>query len=91
LIITSVFEKNAIFFAENCKKLQKVVIVTSNPGHPDPGFGPHFRDSCDRNFRHRNFGRVQQIADNCSEVIIIDGGDVGSDVVICSKAVGNCS
>jgi hypothetical protein len=32
LIITLVFEKNAIFFAENCRKSQKIVIITSTPG-----------------------------------------------------------
>jgi hypothetical protein len=32
-IITLVFEKNAIFFAENWKKWQKIVIITSTPGH----------------------------------------------------------
>jgi hypothetical protein len=31
LIITLVFEKNANFFAENCQKSQKVVIITSAP------------------------------------------------------------
>jgi hypothetical protein len=31
LIITLVFEKNAIFFAENCRKSQKIVIITSTP------------------------------------------------------------
>jgi hypothetical protein len=34
LIITLVFEKNAIFFAENGGKSQKIVIITSTPGHP---------------------------------------------------------
>jgi hypothetical protein len=29
LIITLVFEKNANFFAENCQKSQKIVIITS--------------------------------------------------------------
>jgi hypothetical protein len=33
LIITSVFEKNAKFFAENCRKSQKIVIITSTPGY----------------------------------------------------------
>jgi hypothetical protein len=33
LIITLVFEKNANFFAENCRKSQKIVIITSTPGH----------------------------------------------------------
>jgi hypothetical protein len=33
-IITLVFEKNANFFAENCQKLQKIVIITPVPGHP---------------------------------------------------------
>jgi hypothetical protein len=32
LIITLVFEKNADFFAENCQKSQKIVIITSVPG-----------------------------------------------------------
>jgi hypothetical protein len=31
-IITLVFEKNANFFAENCLKSQKIVIITSTPG-----------------------------------------------------------
>jgi hypothetical protein len=34
LIITLVFEKNANFFAENCLKSQKIVIITSTPGAP---------------------------------------------------------
>jgi hypothetical protein len=38
MIITLVFEKNANFFAENCQKSQKIVIITSVPGldHFDP-------------------------------------------------------
>jgi hypothetical protein len=35
VIITLVFGKNANFFAENCRKSQKIVIITSTPGHPD--------------------------------------------------------
>jgi hypothetical protein len=31
LIMTFVFEKNAIFFAKNCQKSQKIVIITSTP------------------------------------------------------------
>jgi hypothetical protein len=31
-IITLVFDKNANFFAENCQKSQKIVIITSVPG-----------------------------------------------------------
>jgi hypothetical protein len=31
LFITLVFEKNAIYFAENCLKSQKIVIITSTP------------------------------------------------------------
>jgi Ni,Fe-hydrogenase III small subunit len=31
LIITLVFEKNANFFAENCRKSQKILIITSTP------------------------------------------------------------
>jgi hypothetical protein len=31
LIITLVFEKNANFFAKNCQKSQKIVIITSTP------------------------------------------------------------
>jgi hypothetical protein len=39
LIITLVFEKNAIF-AENCRKSQKIVIITSTPGfRVTQGFG----------------------------------------------------
>jgi hypothetical protein len=34
LIIKLIFEKNANFFAENCRKSQKIVIITSTPGHP---------------------------------------------------------
>jgi hypothetical protein len=34
LIITLVYEKNANFFAENCQKSQKIVIITSTPGRP---------------------------------------------------------
>jgi hypothetical protein len=32
LTITLVFEKNANFFAENCRKSQKIGIITSTPG-----------------------------------------------------------
>jgi hypothetical protein len=32
VILTLVFEKNANFFAENCQKSQKIVIITSTPG-----------------------------------------------------------
>jgi hypothetical protein len=38
LIITLVFKKNAIFFAENWEKSQKIVIITSTPGHPAVDF-----------------------------------------------------
>jgi hypothetical protein len=37
LIITLVFEKNANFFAENCQKSQKIVIITSTPGQQGVG------------------------------------------------------
>jgi hypothetical protein len=37
LIITLVFEKNAKFFAENWRKSQKVVIITSTPGQQGGG------------------------------------------------------
>jgi hypothetical protein len=33
LIITLDFEKNAIYFAENWQKSQKIVIITSTPDH----------------------------------------------------------
>jgi hypothetical protein len=33
LIITLVFDKNANFFAENCRKSRKIVISPSTPGH----------------------------------------------------------
>jgi hypothetical protein len=32
LIATLVFEKNANIFAKNCRKSQKIVIITSTPG-----------------------------------------------------------
>jgi hypothetical protein len=41
LIITLVFEKNSNFFAENRQKSQKIVIITSTPGHP--GSAPPLR------------------------------------------------
>jgi hypothetical protein len=28
----NIFEKNANFFAENCRKAQKIMIITSTPG-----------------------------------------------------------
>jgi hypothetical protein len=34
LIITLIFEKHANFFAENCQKSEKIVIITSTPGSP---------------------------------------------------------
>jgi hypothetical protein len=40
LIITLVFEKNANFFAENCQKSQKIVIITSTPGPAAPPRDP---------------------------------------------------
>jgi hypothetical protein len=46
LIITSVFEKNANFFAENWEKSQKIVIITSVPdweGSTKPLFTTHNR------------------------------------------------
>jgi hypothetical protein len=36
LIISLVFEKNAIFFSENCRKSPKIVIIILTPGHFDP-------------------------------------------------------
>jgi hypothetical protein len=36
LIITLVFQENAIFFAENWQKMKEIVIITSTPG-PDKG------------------------------------------------------
>jgi hypothetical protein len=46
LIITLVLEKKTpIFFAENRRKSQKIVILTSTPGHPD---------------RHANLARTTQ-------------------------------
>jgi hypothetical protein len=38
LITTLVFEKNANFFAENCRKSPKIIIITSTPGHPELPF-----------------------------------------------------
>jgi hypothetical protein len=42
LIISLVFEKNAIFFAENWRKSQKIVIITSTPDWPIVYFGKVF-------------------------------------------------
>jgi hypothetical protein len=39
LFITLTFDKNANFFAENCQKSQKIVIITSTPG-ANPGANP---------------------------------------------------
>jgi hypothetical protein len=39
LIIALVFEKNANFFAENCRKSQKIVIITSTPWSQWPSLG----------------------------------------------------
>jgi hypothetical protein len=67
LIITLVFEKNANFFAENCRKSQKIVIITSTPGQSGDNFpnfsnfwcpfdclklGLNFRWLCLENFGH---------------------------------------
>jgi Ni,Fe-hydrogenase III small subunit len=38
LMITLVYEKNANFFAKNCQKSQKIVIITSTPGQSGSGF-----------------------------------------------------
>jgi hypothetical protein len=38
--MTLVFEKNANFFAENWQKSQKIVIITSTPGHPGSNLVP---------------------------------------------------
>jgi hypothetical protein len=35
LIITLVFEKSAIFIAENCQTSPKIMIITSTPGHTE--------------------------------------------------------
>jgi hypothetical protein len=44
LITTLVFEKNANFFAENCRKSQKIVIITATPGSERwNGLGPSTR------------------------------------------------
>jgi hypothetical protein len=37
VIITLVFVKNANFFAENCRKSLKIVIITSTPGPTESG------------------------------------------------------
>jgi hypothetical protein len=49
LIVTLIFEKNANFFAENCQKSQKIVIITSTPWSPNPWmlkqcYTPHLSD-----------------------------------------------
>jgi hypothetical protein len=51
LIITLVWGKNAIFFAENCRKSQKIVIITSTPGLSDGYFQT----------KNRNLGTMEDI------------------------------
>jgi hypothetical protein len=51
IITTLIFEKNAIFFAENCQKLQKIVTITSTPGHTVKSFlEPKTRPSISKAF-----------------------------------------
>jgi hypothetical protein len=38
LIIVLVFEKNSIFFTENCRKSQKIVITSSTPGDAENAY-----------------------------------------------------
>jgi hypothetical protein len=38
IFIKTFFEKNSNFFAENCRKSQKNVIITSTPSHPVGNF-----------------------------------------------------
>jgi hypothetical protein len=45
LIITLVFEKNANFFAENCQKSQKIVIITLTLGVISSDFRWHSVDA----------------------------------------------
>jgi hypothetical protein len=40
-----VFEKNANFFAKNCRKSQKIVIITSTPGIGKPVFKSRYCSS----------------------------------------------
>jgi hypothetical protein len=47
LIITLVFEKKTPFFDENCRKSQKIVIITSTPGLPDGIFNAHLKYKLD--------------------------------------------
>jgi hypothetical protein len=42
VIITLVFEKNGIFFAKNCQKSQKILIITSTPEMCCSTFWAHF-------------------------------------------------
>jgi hypothetical protein len=51
LIITLVFEKNANFFAENCQKSPKIVIITSTPDWAIAYFGKFVNYRSSANFR----------------------------------------
>jgi hypothetical protein len=63
-IITMVFERNANYFAENCQKSQKIVIITSTPDEfvnkspktqPNPFLSKSIRRGTTLNFRIPNF------------------------------------
>jgi hypothetical protein len=45
LVIRLVFEKNAYYFAENCRKSQKIVIITSAPDSDDFSFAGNLFES----------------------------------------------
>jgi hypothetical protein len=63
LIITLVFEKNADFFVENCRKSHKIVIITSTLGGRGSVRGDHpFRPVHSRaRARDSNPGRPQRV------------------------------
>jgi hypothetical protein len=56
LIITLVFEKNANFFAENCRKSQKIVIITLTPGRLRMIKTKHLHLTCGCNTSHGRQG-----------------------------------
>jgi hypothetical protein len=62
VIITSVFEKIAIFFAENWQKSQKIVIITSTPGPMEVGeseISKHADANCNGRTEARNKIRIR--------------------------------
>jgi hypothetical protein len=73
LIITLVFEKNANFFAENCRKSQKIVIITSTPAW---GFRHDFKQ-----YIHVDYiSNVKYI--NCADLVLANTSGSGQSMYV---------